>query len=123
MRNKILHKTTLNYMTVNSLEDYDNTEWLYNPDLINVTGIDKQYWKVENDLVVEMTEEEKTTVNNTFMYHVVYEGIFKLWSYANDYNMKFFSGGIYSRILEMKLNGDTKMYKETIDDYFATLNF
>lgn len=38
-------------------------EWIINPDLSTVAGVEQQYWKVDGDSVVEMTQAEKNAVD------------------------------------------------------------
>lgn len=44
--------------------DYSAPEWLINPDLSAVEGVEAKYWKIRGDEVEEMTAEEKAQVDS-----------------------------------------------------------
>jgi hypothetical protein len=55
----ILNKNTLQYIRSANEAEYNADEWLFNPDLSAVANVDKRFWKVDNNQVVEMSEGEK----------------------------------------------------------------
>jgi len=57
----VLHKETLQYLKSVHTPNYDPEEWLINPDLSAVEGVDPKYWKIQDDKVLEMSGEEKDT--------------------------------------------------------------
>jgi len=59
----VVNKLTGQYLTSVNTPDYDPVDWLINPDLSAVAGVPQQYWKVENDAVVEMDQAEKDAVD------------------------------------------------------------
>ena len=59
----VINRTTLEIrMSVNT-PDYDPAEWLINPDLAYVDGVEYRYLKIDGESVVEMTDAEKATVD------------------------------------------------------------
>jgi len=61
----VINRTTLEYRTSVSTGRFDTADWIINPDLSALSGIDKKYWKVVGDTVVEMTQPEKDAVDAT----------------------------------------------------------
>lgn len=61
----VLHKTNLVYKKSVNTTEYLDGEWIINPDLSNVEGVDKLYWKIDGESVIEMTQEEKDAVDLT----------------------------------------------------------
>jgi len=62
----VVNKTTAEFRRSVNTPDYDPIEWIINPDLSSVKSVDKKYWKVKGDTVVEMTKEEKGLVDNQY---------------------------------------------------------
>ncbi len=59
----VIHRTTLEFRKSVSTGRFDTADWIINPDLVALSGIDKKYWKVVGDTVVEMTQGEKDVVD------------------------------------------------------------
>lgn len=59
----VVNKNTLQYLKSVHTPDYDTADWLINPDLSTVDGVPRQYWKIVNEEVVEMTTAEKDAVD------------------------------------------------------------
>ena len=59
-----LQKSTMIYRTsINTPDFEDNDDWIINPDLSNVQGVPRRYWKIVNSDVIEMSTEEKAEVD------------------------------------------------------------
>jgi len=63
MSDVVINRTTYEAFAVPSLDIYPVEEWVHNPDLSGVNDVDKIYWKVIDDTVVEMTQEEKDIID------------------------------------------------------------
>jgi hypothetical protein len=66
----VIHKTDrdssgalIQLFSVNT-PDYSTNDWVINPDLSAVQGVEKKYWKVTGNSVVEMNTGEKSTVDS-----------------------------------------------------------
>lgn len=59
----VINRTTYEVLYSVNTPDYPVESWLINPDLSGVSGAPEKYWKVVDDSVVEMTQEEKDAVN------------------------------------------------------------
>lgn len=55
----VLNRTSLQYITSVNTPEYPIAEWIINPDLSAVNGIDKEFWVVDGDTVREMSTAEK----------------------------------------------------------------
>lgn len=64
----VVNKTTTQYITSVHTPDYDSADWLINPDLSGVSGVDQKYWKVSGSppAVVEMSQAEKDVVDKVY---------------------------------------------------------
>lgn len=60
----VINKSTLQKIESVNTPNYSSEDWLINPDLSNVEGVDKKYWKIENDQIVEMDQAEKDIVDS-----------------------------------------------------------
>lgn len=68
----VLNKTTLEFRRSVNTPDYDEADWLINPDLTQVADLDSRYWVLETHnvdgdeihAVVPMTEEQRAEVDN-----------------------------------------------------------
>ena len=58
----VVNKTTFQYIQYVNTPDYDPTDWLINPDLSAVAGLDPMYWKVVAGAVVPMTGPEQLLI-------------------------------------------------------------
>lgn len=61
---RVLNKTTLNYLESVNTPDYPESDWIINPDMSGVEGVDRKYWKLVNDVPTEMTAQEKQAVDD-----------------------------------------------------------
>lgn len=59
----VINRTTLEYLTFVNTPDYPTEEWIINPDLSAVQSVDKKYWKIDGDTVIEMIQVEKDAVD------------------------------------------------------------
>ncbi len=55
----VLNRTTKQYLESVNTPDYPTEDWIINPDLSSVSGVDKKYWFLDGDTVREMTAAEK----------------------------------------------------------------
>jgi len=55
----VLNRLTLDYKESVNTKEYPTDDYVINPDLTAVAGIDKKYWVIDGDSVREMTVEEK----------------------------------------------------------------
>lgn len=55
----VLNRTTKKLLFSVDTPEYDNADWVINPDLSAVANINKLYWKINNDVVTEMNKAEK----------------------------------------------------------------
>lgn len=55
----VIHRTTLEQQQSVHTPNYSPTTWIINPDLSDVEGVPKKYWKIAADRVVPMTQTEK----------------------------------------------------------------
>lgn len=61
----IVSNNVTNYLESVNTPEYDGNPYtLIDPDLSSVTGVDKKYWKVTDNSVVEMDLIEKAAVDN-----------------------------------------------------------
>lgn len=59
----VLNRTTKQYISSVHTPNYDPADWIINPDISAVIGIDSRYWKITDDVVSEMTQVEKDAVD------------------------------------------------------------
>lgn len=57
----VLNRTTKEFLKSVNTPDYDPADWIVNPDLKDVSGVDPKYWVVEGDVVRSMDATEKVT--------------------------------------------------------------
>lgn len=55
----VLNRISKAYLQSVNTPDFDELEWIINPDLTAVEGVPPCYWVIEGDAVREMTVEEK----------------------------------------------------------------
>ena len=55
----VLNRVTLEYRRSANTPQYSIDEWIINPDMSAVEGVDKSYWIVEGETVRAMTTQEK----------------------------------------------------------------
>ncbi len=60
---KFLHRINKTFKESGHTPFYDSGTWIHNPDLSNVSGIASKYWKITGDVISEMTQGEKDTVD------------------------------------------------------------
>jgi hypothetical protein len=63
----VVNKFSFVYLQSVNTGDYLDGNWLINPDLSSIINVPQKYWKYDEltDSIVEMTSEEKTTVDNS----------------------------------------------------------
>lgn len=59
----VIHRTTLEYRQSVHTPDYPVEDWIINPDLSAVRGVQQRYWKLSKGAVVAMTEAEQEAVD------------------------------------------------------------
>lgn len=59
----VLNRTTLELIESAHTPDYDPAEWIVDPDLSQVAGVPRRYWKIVGDAVVPMTAPEAAQVD------------------------------------------------------------
>lgn len=59
----VLHRTTLQYLKSVNTPDYDSGTWVINPDMTPVDGVLTMYWVLTGDVLSEMSQGEKDTVD------------------------------------------------------------
>jgi|TARA_Y100000310_G_scaffold103241_1_gene101518 hypothetical protein len=89
----VLHRTTKQLNTSAHVVDYSTDDWIRNPDLSSVSGVDSKYWKITGDVVSEMSVGEKSAVDtadaretkiNTFIsYAPIGQKINNTWAAEN----------------------------------------
>jgi len=60
----VLNRTTKQFLGSVNTPDYPDSTWIINPDMSAVSGVNKKYWKITDDNVTEMSQEEKDTVDS-----------------------------------------------------------
>jgi len=58
-----INRTTLEYRKSVNLPDYPVETWIHDPDMSGVSGVEKHYWKIVVDDVLEMNQGEKDIVD------------------------------------------------------------
>ncbi len=106
--NLIINKLNMNLFYAYDISSYSGSEWLINPDLLNVSNIDKRYWKIENDTVVEMTQEEKIIADSQWLQIQKDKKIEILWEACYDYQNQFFNEPMWTKIMQLQLSGDSR---------------
>jgi len=76
----VLNRTTLRYLRSVNTPDYPTSDWIINPDISAVDGVLPQYWKLDGDTVLPMTEAEmdaydasSAVINNNLEADALYE--------------------------------------------------
>ena len=59
----VLHRTTMEYRLSVNTPDFDEADWVVNPDLSSVVGVPQYHWKFAGDTVSEMDAGEKAVVD------------------------------------------------------------
>lgn len=68
--NIVLNKITLDILQVKDTSFYSTSDWIHNPDLSNVEGVDRKYWKLVGSDIVEMDQSEKDVVDNSYVENI-----------------------------------------------------
>jgi len=55
----VIHRVTLAQQFSVNTPDFPAGSWIINPDLSALAGVEKKYWKVSGDSVLEMSQAEK----------------------------------------------------------------
>jgi hypothetical protein len=64
---RILNRTTKQLLNHVNTPDYSEADWIINPDLSSVELLPAKYWKITEDVVSEMSNDEKDTVDNALL--------------------------------------------------------
>lgn len=68
---RVINKNTLQIIDSANTPEYLDGNWIINPDLTNVNDVPVQYWKVSNDVVVEMDQSEKDVVDSLYLQEAI----------------------------------------------------
>jgi hypothetical protein len=115
----VLNKSTFEYKKSVNTTEYLDGNWLINPDLSEVEGVETRFWKLVDSNVVEMTEEEKESVINSNIEIVKQTKIAALWQACFDYQSTFYTAPIFTRMSELKTAGDTRIVE--VETWLNTL--
>lgn len=74
--------------------EFDNDEWIINPDLSAVIGVPRKYWKLVENEIVEMTAEEKEIVDQPSSKEKVNAAI----EFGKDLILEFGSGNVEASV-------------------------
>lgn len=58
----VIHREKKEFRKSVNTPEYSEQEWIINPDMSNVAGVEHQYWKISGDDVLEMNPIEKAVV-------------------------------------------------------------
>lgn len=59
----VLNRNTMQYLRSVNAPEYPAEDWIINPDLSAVAGVDRKYWKISGDAVSEMSQAEQDAVD------------------------------------------------------------
>lgn len=59
----VLNRTTLEFRRSVNEPDYPQPDWIWNPDMSGVVGVDRKYWVLVGDAPQEMSQAEKAAVD------------------------------------------------------------
>jgi len=85
-----IQKSTMIYRESVNTPDFDNDEWILNPDLSAVTGVPRKYWKLVGDEITEMSDAEKDAVDQPTSKEKVNAAI----EFGKDLILEFGSGNV-----------------------------
>ena len=107
----VVNKVTLRMQARVHTPGYDTNLWLINPDLPEKDGeiIPEKDWKLENDIILEMTEDEKTSRDEVIEAEITRNNILEELS---ETDRKMARAG--EEIVDNLLNG-TDISQEVID--------
>ena len=109
----ILNRKTLHTMQIRDMLEFDRlgplrSDWVLAPDLSEVNGVSKKYWKLTGDVVSEMSQPEKDAVDAAEFYEhklLKYEAIDAKTSALIAQGFQFPTDGyMYSLSLESQAN-------------------
>lgn len=60
----VVNRTTKVWLKSVNTPDFPETEWIINPDLSALANVPPKYWKIQGDLILEMSETEKMEVDD-----------------------------------------------------------
>lgn len=61
----VLNRFTKKFIPSVNEPDYPTNEWIHQPDLSSVSGLDPKYWKIVGDTVAPMSTSERADVDAT----------------------------------------------------------
>ncbi len=105
----VLNVHTMEYKKSVNTTEYMNDNWLINPDLSSIQSVEKRFWKIDGNNVVEMSEEEKQIIINQNLPGLISLKIKELWEACFSYQSKFYTEPIFTRMSEMKKEGDSRI--------------
>lgn len=59
----VLNRTTKELKTSVNTPDYDPADWIINPNLDNVDGVDPKYWSISGDIVFAMPQHQRDSID------------------------------------------------------------
>ncbi len=89
-----LQKSTMIFRESVNTPEFDNDEWIINPDLSAVIGVPRKYWKLVENEIVEMTAEEKAIVDQPTSKEKVNAAI----EFGKDLILEFGSGNVEASV-------------------------
>lgn len=107
----VVNKDTFEVFIVQNIESYPVINWLINPEgLSAMSSVDRKFWKMnyESTDIEEMTQEEKDIILYNELEELKLKKIDELWNACYDYQNLFFNEPIWTKIMQMQLQGDTR---------------
>ena len=80
----VLNRTTKEYRESVNTPDFPVEDWLHNPDLSSVDGVDRDWWVVDGSSVREATTQEKDANLTAYKAKVKAFGYHQLSTYLGD---------------------------------------
>ena len=59
----VLNRTTKQYLPSANTPDYPVEDWIINPDMSAVIGVDSRYWRITGDVVSLMSEQDRNALD------------------------------------------------------------
>ncbi len=122
----VINKTTLQYLkSVNTIDYLNDSNWIINPDLSSLQTVPAKYWKVDGDNIVEMTEAEKSVIDEQEAVIANNLRIDKIWNEANDIAQAGFDHNSRAKALSWKIEADCPQWRldriNAIDDWMDSI--
>jgi hypothetical protein len=102
----VLHRITKRLLDVSDVLTYPEENWLRDPDLSGVEGVDPELWVVEGDTVRLANQAEASIVTTTTLNKVKSHKNDACWEAANAVNEKYIQGGALILAYECAYRGN-----------------